>query len=55
MPDLTLPCPDCLDEFPVRLRVGELAGYLLPIQLHRGDLLAAYLEHAQEVCNARPE
>lgn len=55
MAEMTLPCPNCLDEFPVRLRVGELAGYLLPISLRRGDVLAAYLEHAQEVCDARPE
>lgn len=49
--ELTLPCPVCLDEFPVRMRVGELDGDVLPISLHRADLLAAYLEHAQEKCN----
>lgn len=48
MVELTLPCPDCLDEFPVPVRVGEFDGDLLPIQLHRADLLAAYLEHTQE-------
>lgn len=55
MAETTLPCPDCLDEFPVPMRIGEFSGYLLPISLRRGDVLAAYLEHAQEVCNARPE
>lgn len=55
--ELTLPCPVCLDEFPVRLSLGEIPGGELDslgisIAVTKADLLAAYLEHSMETNHA---
>lgn len=53
MSDLTLPCPVCLDEFPVTLTLGlvnggELDSLGISIAVTKADLLSAYLEHSME-------